>query len=63
MKMMQTDAQRLSHEDRLRIRRIVETQVPMNDEDWKRQVSAHAKAGRDTKSALPLWRRWTNLFH
>ncbi len=57
------DHQRISREDRLRIRRIVETQEPLSDEDWKKQVEAHSKAGRDTASALPFWKRWMNCLH
>jgi len=44
--------------DRERLQRMVRDQPPVTREAWDLQVKLFEKAGRDSETSLPFWRRF-----
>ena len=53
------DIEDVRHLDHERAAKYARTQTPMTPEQWLEQVRVFDKAGRDTASSTPFWKRFS----
>jgi hypothetical protein len=58
MKTEPPSLEQLSRQDRLRMAAMLSQQPSVTRELWLEQIKVFEKAGRDTASSLPFWRKW-----